>query len=927
MYQPDLSFLSVMRRLSYSLLVLLLLAACGKEVDQQWDGPVIELNLTCLAPATKAGSDGTQSGENPYHENLINWVDFYFYPDGVTSAQAGYHVRKVSGKRDSDVFRLELGVQQVDYGIFPVSSGTTEALVFALVNGPETLLDGLTDTSLDAIKQLVVTEDFVNSSQMTNHRLDYFLMSGETTITLAGRNKKVVSQGMIELARYAAKISVGIKTGDVVRIPTTKKDHQDRPVDEIWTPRPKKMQVYLVDGVSNVCLSGNPIGQGGVATAQYHSYKDKPMTFWDDVADIWYFDKSGDYYNTFPMYTYPYHWTPGSEEDNKREPYLKLVLTWDRQQIEDEGEVLITAAQKEFYYKILIPQDRRGGDFLNTFVRNNWYHYNVEVGVLGGDTDEAEVTVPASAFIVYWQNKDLVVSQAEIGSARYLSLDNTTYKLNNQATVDARYVSSHAVDYNIESATRPYYGSLTSGTTLGGTICQATGNVLCNKGSDEVLDTDLYQEGTYYLSYDQTQREALNGGQDWVSHPAEESLIRLNHALKSDFTKSDFDYSPYTILVSLWHKNNPQAQEYTRVVKFIQIPGVYIEAELNSDPIVDIGGGNVDIENQKSAWQNFEHNGYVFIDGARRMRYNLVRDEHGNPVKDGSGKNKTTDGEYETLQKIAHRVKGYTTGDNGTAHKYIQWLQWRTVNFTGGNRNMYNITVSVLPPDSEVTDENKRFVIGDPRTLEVDNLNNGVGEKGEGGVVDNFGLVNPEGQTEAEQYDLGYKPVFSDGEALYGTSPRKLEWYHPADGSDRTKKMIAPSFRVASKFGGMEFGRADIKAATRKCATYQEDGYPAGRWRLPTYAEISFIASLQGQKNFVVLFGNTTYWSAHGAVTVDNNNHKTTLSTDLTQSALARCVYDSWYWDNMPAPYKRLGEGDARDRYVLGDMPLLGDTE
>ena len=72
----------MMRRLSYCLLSVLLLAACGKEnqeqVQPEWDGPVIELELSCVNPSdpTKAGSNGTESGENPYHENDIKWVDF-----------------------------------------------------------------------------------------------------------------------------------------------------------------------------------------------------------------------------------------------------------------------------------------------------------------------------------------------------------------------------------------------------------------------------------------------------------------------------------------------------------------------------------------------------------------------------------------------------------------------------------------------------------------------------------------------------------------------------------------------------------------------------------------------------------------------------------------------------------------------------------
>ena len=151
MYQPGLPFLSVIRRFSYGLLALLLLAACSRESEEVWEGPVIELDLSCVDPSTKMGSNGTEPGENSYHENLIDWVDFYFYPDGVTSAQASYHIRKESGKRGSDVFRLTLTTNQVNYRIFPLSTNTEETLVLALVNVDKTMLDGLSDTSMDAI--------------------------------------------------------------------------------------------------------------------------------------------------------------------------------------------------------------------------------------------------------------------------------------------------------------------------------------------------------------------------------------------------------------------------------------------------------------------------------------------------------------------------------------------------------------------------------------------------------------------------------------------------------------------------------------------------------------------------------------------------------------------------------------------------------
>ena len=895
----------MMRRLSYALLALCFLVACNKEEEQlqaQWDGPVIELDLSCTGPddPTKAGSNGTEAGENTFHENVISWVDFYFYPDGKTAEQASFHIRKESGKRDRDVFRLELTTNQVNYRIFPVSSNTTEALVFAIANGNKDMLDTLNNTSLDYIKQLVDTTEFVNVD-LTRHRQERFMMSGETTITLAGRNQKVVSQGAVDLVRYACKITVSIKTGEKVTVPhATKIDEEGNPIQVVWTPRPKQMKVYLVDGVKNVALNGYPINQGGAPVPKYHNYVDNPMTFWDEGSGTWYFDKSGDFYNTFPMYTYPYHWLTGSGEEGTREPYLKLVLTWDRQPDPENG---IDPDQKEFYYKILLPHDRRGEGFAESFVRNNWYHYDVEVGVLGADTDEAEVPLNASAYVVYWQNKDVVVSQANIGNARYLSLEQDTYELHNLDTLVAPYVTSHTIDFEVCSVTRPYFGTLTSGTddTLGGDVIKCEANApkeLCHVGKKIIYDTDIYSPDSYYLSYSESQRMLLNGGKDWFENG--NRVIKMNHPLKNDYTLSTFDYSPYTMFVGLWHHNDSN-KEFPQILKVIQYPAVYISAELNSDPILPGSpGGNVDQENNKSAWKSFANNGYVFIDGDRRLRHPL----------DAQGKE--TKGEFDFLLSEMNKV-GSGSYTEATGRPYLQWIQWRTVNFTGGNRNMYNISVTVLPDDS--------MVIGDPRTTVIDTLNNGVGEKGYNGV-ENFGEVS-EGV-----YAFGYEPSFSKGTPMVGGASRKLRYYHPADASERTRNMISPGFRVASKFGGMEYGKADQMSAARKCATYQEDGYPAGRWRLPTMAEISFITSLQAHNTFVILFGkNGVYWSAHGAVQVLQGNIKEVKDKE----AMARCVYDSWYWDSIGKDangqsLSRLPAGD-RNRYVLGDMPLPGDEE
>ena len=85
-------------------------------------------------------------------------------------------------------------------------------------------------------------------------------------------------------------------------------------------------------------------------------------------------------------------------------------------------------------------------------------------------------------------------------------------------------------------------------------------------------------------------------------------------------------------------------------------------------------------------------------------------------------------------------------------------------------------------------------------------------------------------------------------------------------------------------------------------------------------AEINFIAMLSAKGTFVTLFSGT-YWSAQGALTAGQTN------TNNNQSAMTRCVYDSWYWDKLDnEKYRRLPAGDGaypegRNSYVLGDLP------
>ena len=782
-------------RLSYLLLPLVLLLSCNKEEGSEWDGPVIELHLfTGESLQTRVGTEGFKEGVDKYNENLISWVDFFIYPGGDTDSDAAFHYRHVSGKRRSDVVRIELTSEQVNTLIFPSQPDDIRtATVFAVVNYPDDLVEDESDlshTSLPEIKSRTVTTDFVTPA---NHRQTRFMMSGEVELTLRGRAQVVAASGTIELDRYACKMTVGVKVADEVVM-----GH------EVWHPMLSGMEIYLVNGVSDVTLGGEP-----TVSPSYFSYRSNALRFaYTDLQDQLhlYFEKDGDFYNTYPTYMYPQQWDYGSTESPRKEPFLKLVVPWQRDADPEHG---ILATQKQFYYKIVIPDDRRE-EFKRSFVRNNWYHIDVNVGILGSETDEAIVKVLSGwCYIVYWQDKEVVIKNAEIGSSRYLSVEQYDYSFYNVGNATLPYVSSHPIAITDVRATRPYYGTAAVGTsTLGGVVKQAVAG-------------DPYPVGDKYLE--------MTNSASWFTD--EGTAIRMNHPLVSDYTSRNFDYSPYHISLTLVHADHPDDPVYRKTLSVIQYPPIFLEFTPNPDTF----HGNVP-----------DHWGYVYVDNDQytRVRYDA-------------------DMAYAQENDPDYTQKGWED-------EHI----WRVVHYSGGGRDMYKITTTVLPEYSD-------FIIGDPRQPTIDNLR-----------------------------DYRTAPAIEGGE-------RTLRWYYPTEASDRTINMIAPSFRISTKFSGTEYDGTGLEQARYRCASFQENGFPAGRWRLPTKGEIRFVSQLSSNGVFEWQF-SSNYWSAHGAIYVNKDNGTVEDRPNLTK-ALIRCVYDSWYWQKKDEEGNYYEDRVDKETYTWAD--------
>lgn len=183
------------------------------------------------------------------------------------------------------------------------------------------------------------------------------------------------------------------------------------------------------------------------------------------------------------------------------------------------------------------------------------------------------------------------------------------------------------------------------------------------------------------------------------------------------------------------------------------------------------------------------------------------------------------------------------------------------------NKNTYILTISKFAGDDD-------YIIADPRMRSVDNL-------------------NPSGTA-------------ATATATWSRSDNtnsRLQYYYPADRNASKTRFIAPQLRVASQWGvTYQISRV---AAERRCASYQEDGRPAGRWRLPTAAEIEYISRLSNKQYIPYLFGtrgNTAnYWCASGGIDVDNdtNNPSVTIipeNQETLSRRAVRCVYDEWFW-------------------------------
>lgn len=855
-----------MRWLSHILLfvVVLLSGSCVEPLVKEDINANVRLKLVCdESVLTKEGTHGMQAGDDK--ENLINWVDFFFFPKNANSSTEAiaYFHREVEYTSECDISLT------VNPGVFS-DEDQGKALVFVLVNYQRDALydEGDELPTLSELFSWSVKTEFDKPYDVVNNEPSRFLMSSGNWVELQ-KDQSGNCEEAISLKRYACKMTVDVKVAESATSET----------GETWTPMLWGMQVYLVDGLNEVQLSGeysNPTDD------LYFSYETNPKPYakWKGgEAFEPYLPKSGDYYCTFPMYMYPQHWEYGSPDAPDKEPYLKLVLPWKSDK-----------TQRQFYYKIMLPEDTRT-EYKKRFVRNNWYQVNLDIGFLGADTDEKALPINGSFTVKEWQNSgNIAVNQSEVGRSRYLAVERDTVVLYNVPAVTIPYFTSHPVVDITATARRPYFGTKTGNISMGGTT-----------GTVKTI------EGKKYIVYN------YNNIKSWWSNTG--SSIVFGRELHNSIMDDAFEYLPLTFEITIGHADKKTETDYQRTITIIQYPAIYLDQLDNSDKkrvITKPNGEQVTVgtteymANKVAAGipsPPYEgYYGYTFVDGGA---YKVDTYEQG---YDGDA-TRITRFKWEK-GKRQPRLNGLTDNDSKKKEPFFglktfeqrQDYQWRTVFYTGGALEMYGVNVSVLSDDAELPGYG-RLVLGDPRTDVPDEEVLGYSFIDSASPESNRRLPDREGFEEA--------PVLFPETLEAGETERSLKYYYSTEESERTRTMIAPGYRISSMFSGVEYGGGstynvgDIqkKWAKYRCAAYQEDGFPAGRWRLPTMGEIYILAKLSTRGAFPRLFNSGNYWSANGVINVNTSNGS--VSANGGTSGLLRCVYDTWYWGDDQTEYDK----------------------
>ena len=667
-----------------------------------------------------------------------------------------------------------------------------------------------------------------------------FVMTG---LTAAGNGFAKTGEGLvagITLKRLAAKVSLTL-TYPTDHITT---DGHDAGLNvdtkTVWEPMlGGNTRIYLENGALDALLGGAKAKGTQTSFAYTDTYP------------------SGDPLVSGTFYTYPLTWDEGSS----LAPFIKIIQPWRyRTVIADEGASQGTVIDEnvvELYYKVMLPG-------LTALESNTWYKPTVQLSVLGGEASRPTVLNATGLDILAWGSvvSGTDVSEIEIQPVKYLVVEQENTTVTNGNKVQVRYFASGPATLTVNRI----YKEVFTNTSKEDREFYPTKHANVNDLYDKEYNAST---GSFYDS-------------PWFSNTYDDSkhegIITLNHELSTNFNYPNFAARPYNYSLTLSLDGVPDQSFTITQIPSILVGGqhsygcVYVNNHIQNGENNNNTSGTAIIAYtapSKRAFDgtatlyNVDNNihiyGFTAADGGNHGDYSLVFTKSGSSTAYSSGNN--------TAVKRRQAMRCFL----GTVASYIDLGEGPN------NISQYRIIVQSAPLAGKYIISPLINTTEDSATPAFQNLDN---------------IINNSYSTSNSTRDVSpFATSTSESDATHTA----VKAYQPGIRVEKGRDYIAPEFMAASSWGktwGVYFEQAVLR-----CASYQEDGYPAGRWRLPTEAELHYLMDLNSKHAIPDLVSNRSFASSgrmwNGSAFVEPDDASVSSFSGL---GFARCVYDTWYW-------------------------------
>lgn len=990
--------------------------------EEPYETASASLRLSTRSSETRA-DDKDGLGTDPYveyTEDAIDRVSLFFFSSATPDAAPFFVCEtKVTAKTETDL-TVKIPEDKVNGTNFPGSKAYVYALVnlpegvtVDVAEGTITY-DGKTDTpvtvsaTLSALQKVWVdTPGFVAETSPAT-----FVMRGGADVELKedANTGKTVS-GTILLERLAAKIRLWADIPKTLYIDkTTGKTIEEGAADFNEKLQAGEIETWQsVTAGSSVCLYLNNLTQRGRIDGYVGAEGDLPDLDYDNVdtkakgaraiADynsegfqLNAADKQDDpyvYTHSVPYYSYPNAWLADSPGEQHR-THVVISVPWQRG---EGGET----EYRECYYSVPVnaltaTTDNGKAKKANCLEPNCYYRIKVRIGMLGSANRGEAPEIDASCEVLPWTEADVNVS---IRDHRYLVVNQKEWVMNNTSTLEIPFSSSHLTKvecyvnyfrYNDIWGRDPESYGVRYDATLGNLVFpNRTGTPSHNSGEFDAWKAEVTRSGEGYFETGYGKlyckpRYFLGSYYVGREHP---------YTVDPEPTKRGIDKGEnddaYTKAWDAYKKKNAEIGEFSdsvysctidhekKVINFIH-PLVAWETQANGKYVPMFREGKLwDEYSRVEVIIKIKHADWDKNDGLYEETIYLtqypaiyVEEDHdyGNITPNYSGQpangneyvlvnTNTTYYPYIYYPVFGWRYSGqpYEIGGQGAFGVTNSVPQFSATNM---NPNMYVIHTSRLSKEDEDI-----YVIGDPRSL-TSNIN-----------LSTESFSDPLKRTAWGRWELTTSQYTVWNEAATSApswnggvrgGDKTLAYYYPTDETPAEKSgskvtFLAPVIRVASSFGKIQ--GLNKMEARRRCAVYQEAGRPAGRWRLPTKAEIKYITDMSSDEKIPILFGlangSAFYWSSTGLVLVDkqandrwivyddpstrypgtffddiDKDNLVIIDTDrsgnatvngILGTASVRCVYDDWYWlkddgtEDVVTPEVSKGNEQPDDEY------------